>query len=140
MSEDLRSPAFEQVFANSSQLESSSMALSFQPWLTKPNQRILQLHLKSHWLQTDKTDNDIHQPRFSYALGCKNRESLKPGFSLSLYSSANYLSWVWIMASKETYDNVWIRRDLKDEQRTKLNQLYTETKAKNMNRSETKSV
>ena len=66
MSEDLRSAAVEQVFANSSQLESSSMALSFQPWLTSPNQRILQLHLKSHWLRTDKTDNDIHQPRISY--------------------------------------------------------------------------
>ena len=43
----------------------------------------------------------------------------------------------WKLASKECYKKVWLRRDLNEEERGKVNALWNEAKEKNLNRSET---
>ena len=43
----------------------------------------------------------------------------------------------WKLASRECYKKVWLRRDLNEEERGKVNALWNEAKEKNMNRSET---
>lgn len=43
----------------------------------------------------------------------------------------------WKLATKEGYKAVWIRRDLNEEERGKIKELWNEAKEKNMNRSET---
>ena len=43
----------------------------------------------------------------------------------------------WKLASKESFKKVWIRRDLNEDERMKVNELWTEAKEKNTNRSET---
>ena len=43
----------------------------------------------------------------------------------------------WKLASKEDYRRVWIRRDLNEDERVKVNELWNEAKEKNMNRTET---
>ena len=43
----------------------------------------------------------------------------------------------WRLAKREEYKKVWVRPDLNEEERAKLNELWNEAKEKNQNRSET---
>merc|ERR1711980_80522 len=43
----------------------------------------------------------------------------------------------WRLASKEEYKKVWVRRDLNEDERAKLSELWNEAKEKKQNRTET---
>ena len=57
---------------------------------------------------------------------------------LKLQTTAEHaLARSWRLATSEEYKKVWVRQDLNEEERAKLNELWNEAKEKKRNRSET---
>ena len=55
----------------------------------------------------------------------------------SQVTAERVLAGSWRLASKEEYKKVWVRRDLNEDERAKLGELWNEAKEKNQNRTET---
>ena len=55
----------------------------------------------------------------------------------SQVAAERVLAGSWRLASKEEYKKVWVRRDLNEDERAKLGELWNEAKEKKQNRTET---